>query len=463
MSPRRSTLGLVLLGLLLTAGCLGRAERVEDGVIRLTAWVSYNNEESELFQRITDEFVASWNASHPGKPLAISLGRVPFNGLLPKLKTACQTHTTPDICRVDCAHVAPLAFGKAIYALDELPGFKDAWPSIEAARRDYVEAAFDSNVVRVRRPDPSGKGHRWENHLYGLPDQTTCVALFRNKALFRESASELRAAGLDPDRAPATWDELVAYGKVLSRPERQQYAFAMDNSLWWTFPFFNCWGAGFLTTDDGGKLRCVLNSEDGIRALAFKVGLYQDKHTLAGRQTRVEAGAWIPGAISKDTGFINQSYAMCMSGPWNIESFRRAGLDFGVSLVPDGPAGSSSNVGGSDLVVFRSCRHPEVATQFLRHVTSAAVQARWCNELGQIPTARAAFPLVSTDDRPALFTFFRQILRAKARPQVPNYDVLEEIINPEMELALKGVKTPKQALDDSVARIEVEVLAELNE
>ena len=189
-------------------------------------------------------------------------------------------------------------------------------------RSRYVAAAIDSNIIRVRR------ARDWKNHVFGIPDTTNCVALFRNKSLFMESAKSLRAAGLDPHRAPRTWDELVKYGAVLSTTsshESRRYGFAMDNSLWWSLPFFNCWGSDFLIRKDG-KFTCLLDSKKPVEALSFKVGLYQDLHSKPGtnEKVRVEAGAWIPGAISKDTGFTNGMYAMIMTGPWNVRTFTRA-------------------------------------------------------------------------------------------------------------------------------------------
>ncbi len=432
-------------------GC-GRKSESNDGVVRLSVWVSYNNEEMPIFNELTKKFVAKWNSEHD-QQIAIKPSQVPFGGLLPKLKTACQTHTTPDICRVDCAHVVPLAFGQALVPLDTLKPFKDKFRSIEQLRSLFVEAAIDSNIINVRR---EGK---WVEHLFGLPDRTNCVCLFRNRSMFREKASELRAVGLSPDRAPKTWDEMIEYGKVLA--DKGEYAFAMDNSLWWSLPFFNSWGADFLNIEKG-HFTCVLDREEAIEALQFKADLYQKKYDFGGRKVQVEAGAWRPGAISKDTGFINGMYAMIMTGPWNVKTFRDAGLDFDVNLVPAGPAGSSSNVGGSNLVVFKSCKHPEIAYEYIKFVTNAESQTQWCNALSQIPTILAAFKTVSTEGKPALAAFFDQIVKAKARPRVPNYDQLEEIINPEMALALKGNKTPKQALSDAVKRINKEVLAQIN-
>ena len=454
MNPKTAILLSILLSLSLCSSACLEQEREERKGIHLDVWVTYNNEELPLFQELTEEFVRKWNEEEE-EEISIKVSQVPFGGLLPKIKTACQTHTTPDICRVDCAHVVPLAYGQAIVALDELESFANDYEDIEDIRKDFVQAAIDSNIIRVKEDE------QWRQHLFGLPDRTNCVCLFRNLSIFREQAAELRRVGLAPERAPRTWEELIEYGKVLSSRDGQ-YGFAMDNSLWWTLPFFNCWGAEFLEIEDG-RFDCVLDRPEAVEALTFKANLYQREYPISQGRVRVEAGAWRPGAISKDTGFINGMYAMIMTGPWNLKTFRDAGLDFDVNLIPQGPDGSSSNVGGSNLVVFKSCPYPEIAYRYLSYVTNVESQTRWCNALDQVPTIRAAFDKVDTSDKPALRTFLSQILKAKARPRVPNYDQLEEIINPEMELALGGKKSPKKALKDAVERINEEVLAPLNE
>ncbi|HEY1921614.1 MAG TPA: extracellular solute-binding protein [Tepidisphaeraceae bacterium] len=60
------------------------------------------------------------------------------------------------------------------------------------------------------------KGSHFEGHLYALPSTPGAVALFYNTRIFRENAAKLRAAGLDPDRAPETIDELDRYSDVLT-------------------------------------------------------------------------------------------------------------------------------------------------------------------------------------------------------------------------------------------------------
>src|SRR5690606_26124810 len=96
-----------------------------------------------------------------------------------------------------------------------------------------------------------------------------------------------------------------------------------------------------------------------------------------------EGGAWRRSALIPEAGFINGRYAMILTGPWQVEAFRNAGLDFDVAMIPApsqeevlalnlepvasgehaerlGPlAWSSGNVGGQSGVILRTCEERE--------------------------------------------------------------------------------------------------------
>jgi len=441
------------------SGC-GPGTKDSGSAIRLTVWENYNNEEHKVFLEVVDDFVT--RKRKQGVALQIEVGRVPFDGLLPKLKAACLTNTTPDICRIDCAHVVPLAYGNAIVALDREENLSSS--DLDRLRGEYVTAAIDSCLFRIRR-----KGEpKASRHLYGLPDQTNCLVLFYNPRLFEARAKELRSAHLDPAKAPATWDEFVRYGRVLTfrRPDGQwQYAVGLNNTLWWSLPFFNTHGARFMEQNqETGSFRCVLDDPLTIQAFSFKANLSLQKYPLEGGESAIEARAWAPAAVTPDQGFQNGIYAMVLSGPWNLKTFREAKVPFKLALIPRGPKGTSSTVGGTDLVVFRSCKHPKLASEFLRFVTSEAVQTLWCSRLGQIPVRPSLFTNASlTQGREELKVFFEQLLTTQARPPVPNYDKIEELAGAEMALALQGVKTPEGALKDAAERINREIVPGLTE
>ena len=52
------------------------------------------------------------------------------------------------------------------------------------------------------------KSVTWEGKTYGVPTNNETMAFIWNAAIFEE-------AGLDPEKPPATWDDLVAYSKQI--------------------------------------------------------------------------------------------------------------------------------------------------------------------------------------------------------------------------------------------------------
>lgn len=435
--------GIILA--LFSGGCSPSKQPPILNSITLTIWESYNHEEHQVFTELLELFCKRYQEKN-GISLHLDISRVSHEGFLPKLKMATLTHTTPDIARVDCAHVITLAYGKAIVALDTLSSFPS---SLEEYCAPFVPAAIESNIVST--VDSTGKKNA---HLYGIPDQTNCVALFWNKKIFKENATRLKNAGLDPERPPQTWEEFVAYGKILSQPQKKQYAFGMYPYLWWFFPFFNSFGASLLQKDEQGNLYCGLHQEEGRKALAFICDLTQKTYLVDGNQISIEGGAWKSSAIRPEQGFMNEIYAMIFSGPWNLQTFKNAGLDFGVGLIPAGPAGSSSTIGGTNMVVFRSCSQPEVAFQVLQYIHSEDFQYEWNRRLGQLPTIRLSVDQLNFSQFPEMAVFYQQLQTTQKRFPIPRYDLVEQWVNSELALALQGQKTPEAALDSAAKKIE---------
>ena len=52
------------------------------------------------------------------------------------------------------------------------------------------------------------KSVMWKDKAYGIPTNNETMGLIWNASLFQQ-------AGLDPEKPPATWDDLVAYSKAI--------------------------------------------------------------------------------------------------------------------------------------------------------------------------------------------------------------------------------------------------------
>ncbi|MBF0543505.1 MAG: extracellular solute-binding protein [Candidatus Riflebacteria bacterium] len=402
------------VAILWIAGCNEKPLKTPDGRTLLTFWHTYGDQEEKVLR----EIISDWEKEN--KEWSIQAVRIPFDGHKPKLRTALTVEKGPDMARVDWSFVCELARKNAIVDLGEF-GF-------DKIKADYLPAPLGTNFI--------------DGKYYGFPDQSNCVALFYNRKLFNE-------AGLNPDSPPKTWDEFIEYGKKITDKDKGTFAFAMDNTVWWTLPFFNTFGARIIASDG---VTCLLDSAEAIKAIEFKAALYTTH--------KIEAGAWRSGSITPEQGFINGKYAMIFSGPWNLPKFKVSGIDFGVGLIPAGPSGTSSNVGGTNVVIFKSSKNQKPCYDFLTYFTSPKCQAKWCKSLDQIPINLKAYDLVKFEDK-FLMVFMEQMKFAVSNPVVTNFEVLEDIVNPEMEAVITGQKTAKEALTNAARKVETKVLKPL--
>ncbi len=455
----------------LITGCQKQREVTDE--IPIVVWVTYKEIELNQFNKFVEQFEKDYLLTHQ-KKVKIIPKQVPFDDLDKQIKMACLSKKTPDIGRVDVQKILEMAYHQALVALDQLPNF-DA-KNIDEKAKDYMTGPFQVNVVETKNTDTN----KFERHLYGLPEQASCLALFWNKKMFRAVADKLQAANLDPNRAPRTWDELIAYSKIITRKQdgEQYYGYAMQNSLWWTLPMFYLYNAKFVSINEDGYKVCNLGDSLTTAAFQLKVDLYQ-KH-------KIEAGAWKSGAIGPDIGFINEKYAMIFMGPWNVEKFSEKGLDYGVALIPSiseaeakrlnikNPPKSATNVGGNSMVVFKTCKYPEIAYDFINYMSSWKVQLELAKELKQIPVHKKAADILLGNIQeagyenitidPILRVFMEQVQYAVFPPPLPRYDYIEsDVMNPEMELALKNEKGVQQALLDAAKKIDENVLKLVNE
>lgn len=271
----------------------------------------------------------------------------------------------------------------------------------------------------------------YEGRLYGLPNNSNCLAIFINNTMFE-------AAGVTP---PTTWDELMAAAEKLTDPANGVYGFTMSarNNEEGTFqymPFLLSSGAAL---DD-------LDSEGAVRSLKFLTDMLNNGYMSQ------DVINW--GQADINTQFISGKAAMQLNGPWNVPQIAQEApeLDYSCIIVPK-DVKNASVLGGENFAVGASTEYPEAAVEFLKWMNSPQVMADFCEAAGKFPPRSDAITLkaIWTDD-PIYSVFAEQMEYAMPRGPHPRWPEISTAISTALTESLTGVKDPQTALTEAAQK-----------
>ncbi|MEA2554441.1 MAG: multiple sugar transport system permease protein [Fimbriimonadaceae bacterium] len=368
MSVRRWALIVLLLGALCVLGFgVLRRPSPADNRRKLVIWGVNLGPDSKGTQAV----IRAFEAKHPDvnvKVVAMGAGNMDPQ----KLMTSIVGNVAPDVILQDRVSLPDWASRGAFRSLDDLIARDREGDPLCPKREEYYPAAWAESSY-------GGK-------LYGIPMALDTRVLYWNKDRFRERALELRAAGLDPNRAPKTWSELLAYSKALTEynPDgsikRAGFIPNVGNS--WLYLFAFQMNAAFMSPD--GK-RCTMASPETERALTFMT----DGYDFLGGYEKVLA--FQSGMqVKENDPFLVGQVAMKIDGDWVLPDMARYGPHTNIGAAPPPSPddrlkkqGAFKNEkepyitwsGGHCLAIPTGARNVQDAWEYLKFASS--MEGRW--------------------------------------------------------------------------------------
>lgn len=262
--------------------------------------------------------IRSFEAKYPQyRVRVLSMGAGEMNPQ--KLMTAIVGRVPPDVIYQDRFSVSDWAHRGAFEELDPfIARDKDRDPSTPT-REKYYAAAWDEAA--------------YEGKQYAIPYPMDDRVLYYNTRLFRENADALRAAGLDPNRPPRTWSEVIAYGKVLTQFDPKTKALSragfipnFGNSWLYLYSFQT--NSSWLSKD--GRT-CTMACPETEESLKFMLAGYE---ALGGYAEAQKFQSTLKGGA--DDAFITGRIAMKIDGDWIINDLAKYGqnLEFATAPAP---------------------------------------------------------------------------------------------------------------------------------
>ena len=278
---------------------------------------------------------------------------------------------------------------------------------------------------------------------WGIPFQRSTIVLYWNKEMFKE-------AGLDPNRAPATWKEQLDYAQKLTKRDASgkvtQWGLQIPSS---GFPY---WLFQALAIQNGVQLmnsagtQTYYDRPEVIQALAYWVDL--------ARKHRVHPEGIVEwGTTPRD--FFERKMAMMWTTTGNLTNVKNnAKFDFGVAMLPAGKQ-RGSPTGGGNFYIFKKSTpaQREAAMKFIKWVTQPERAAQWGIDTGYVAVSPAAFETPAMKkyvaEFPAAAVARDQLPYAKAELSTHDNQRVTKALNDGLQAALTGTKTPEQAMRDA--------------
>ena len=292
----------------------------------------------------------AYNSSHENQ---IALTEVPFAELVQKYATAIAGGQAPDALSLDLIYTPAFA---AAGQLEDLTDWAQGLP--------YFDALAPSHV----------KLGTYEGKIYGLPLSVETSVFAWNKDLYEQ-------AGLDPEKAPTSWDEIEANAEKIRALGDDIYGFYFSGG--------GCGGCmAFTFTPLVWAEGVDILSEDGQTATLDTPQM----RAAVDKYRSMVAKDLVPESAATDNGTNFLSFTNGKIGQQSLGAFAIGtlvkdypDLHFGVTQIPGIQSGASSFAGGDNIVVTKGTPRLDAVKEFIEYTYSPEAQKVFATN-GSLPT-----------------------------------------------------------------------------
>jgi len=292
-----------------------------------------------------------------------------------------------------------------------------------------------------------------KGNMLSFPFNSSTVMFYVNKDAFKK-------AGLDPNKAPKTWKEVLAAAEKL-KAAGQDCVYTTSWPSWMHIENFSAWHNVPIGTKENGfgglDTSFTVNSPLHVRHLTMlgdmaKKGMF----TYAGRTNQ------------GDAKFSSGECAMFSGSTGAQAGIRQAGkFDWSINFIPyhDDVAGAPQNsiIGGASVWVMGGKKPEEYkgVAKFMAFLSTSEIQMEWHTGTGYVPITQAAYQMTKKsgfyDKDPGAELAVKQLTNKAPTAnskglRFGNFVQGRTVIEEEMEAVFAGKKDAKTALDDAVKR-----------
>jgi multiple sugar transport system substrate-binding protein len=404
-------LGAAGTGLLLLAGC-GGGQGGGSGTLNALFMSQAAYSETDV-KNMTEQF----QKQNPG--IKVNLTFVTYEALHDKIVAAAPAGTY-DTVLVDVIWPAEFASKRMIVDIT------DRFP--ESERSKIVAGGL--------------KTTEYDGRYYGVPWILDTKYFFYNKKMLGE-------AGVNPP--PDTWDGVVEAARALKSKGVVEYpliwSWAQAEAIICDYAqLLGAYGGQFF--DENGNP--TFNTGGGLQALEFMRMTLDEKLSNPASTETLEDDARKVISQGEAAMALNWTYMFALA---NDPKESQVAGQIDIAHTPKGPAGAPGVNGSMGMAITSGSQNQDAAWKYIQFMTSQKIQNQY---------AKLSLPIwkSSYDDKQVIQALPEVVPVAKTqlndlilRPVVTLYNDVSHTMQVELQQALTGDKTPKQALDDAAKAV----------
>ena len=449
MKIRAPIVGLFVLMLFLLAGCTAPAaapapaadadaevsEEMMDEEVTLVYWA---DPRFQFVQGLEDEtqevgdyeqiLAERFMEMHPN--VTIEVETLAWEELSTKVAAAIAAGAAPDVLKDYLGRTSAYANQGLLEPL------QDAIPAEEY--EDYLPSLVDLYTIN--------------DDLHGLPLFFWVTHMYGNQAPFMEAGAE----ALLPDSETGAWtfeqfEEAMAAMAVADERWPVGLQVGSEQGDYNVLGFF--WGMGAELYEDGDYTRSALNSPEGVAALTKLVEWYDAGYIIPGATTMI--GEDVNNAMYLGQSVIAGGGLSSLPVAEAAQQEGRVTVDWDpfISLYPSAEGVSSGGMaaGPTGAVVFKQDDpvKREWAIEFARFLASPELQVEYAVNSNQFPSRLSVpNPFEGNPDFTRVNAWIQEHGVEDMGLSSPTYAEVRVLLQPELQAALLGAKTPEEALAD---------------
>lgn len=382
--------------------------------------------------KVVTQLVADFNASQTGVVVE-EVFQGTYDESLNKMKASMDSKSGPSLIQV---YEIGSRFMIDSKATTPVQTFVDA--------EGYDLSQLEENITNY---------YTFDGKLHSMPFNTSNPILYYNKDLFK-------AAGLDPEKPPATFEEVKEAAAKLTQNGQAGASFAIYG--WFMEQLFANQGEEYVNNGNGrtaSATESLLNNETGVKTLTWWKDLVDSKSALnLGRKTDDTKKAFAAGqiAMTLDSTASLRGIVDTVAGNFEV----------GTGFLPKAADAKDGGVvvGGASLWILNNKPEAEqkAAWEFIKFLAKPETQAYWHINTGYFPITKKAYDEQIVADNLAKYPQFQTAVdqlhastpsTASQGAVIGVFPEARQLVETAIEEALTGVKEPQKALDDAAKAI----------